>query len=100
MEEKFCLFCGSPLDEKGACPVDHAFKKMCLNCEFFSHNTCINSKNLENAKAKILEKAKEVSGYGVVDITIEPLPIKKPTLKCGNWSLDEKVKNNIVELFK
>ena len=91
-----CVFCGAPLVD-GKCEHDHSIKKMCVNCKFADKNedgsyTCNNEKNLTTTKNKMLEAIKGVSeSYAVTEFEIKPLPLKKPTLKCKEWTLDENI---------
>lgn len=91
-----CVFCGEPLVD-GKCEKDHTIKKMCVNCKFSEKNedgsyTCKNEKNLNTTKDKMLEAIKNVSeAYAVKEFEIDPLPLKKPMLKCKEWSLDDSI---------
>lgn len=93
---ELCVFCGSPLVD-GKCENDHSIKKMCVNCKFAGDNgdgsyTCLNEDNLNTTKSKMLEAIKSVSeAYGVKEFEISPLPLKKPTLKCKAWTLNETI---------
>ena len=75
---------------------------MCVNCKFSVENedgsyTCVNEDNLNATKNKMLEAMKSVSeAYEVKEFEISPLPLKKPTLKCKSWTLNEKI---LEELF-
>ena len=100
-----CKFCGEELKDN-KCPKEHIFKKMCLNCQFAIKDEagevlfCTNKENLESIKNKMLKVANEVSeSYGVANIDVKPLPLKKPTRKCGLWSLSEDVKKELINLF-
>ena len=95
-----CVFCGEELDDKGLCMNTHTFKKMCLNCEWCENMTCQNEDNKKKALKKMLETLKnEGGGYAVKTLEIEPLPLKKPTLKCQNWTLSAVILNKLPELF-
>lgn len=103
--DNYCIFCGEKLDENGACCNNHEFKKMCLNCTFCTSTEgslyCGNDENKEAALNKMLELIKKESGgYSVKNLEIEPVALKKPTLKCGKWELSEQVLNKIKALFK
>ena len=108
--EKYCKFCGEPLNEEGKCPNGHEFKKMCLNCIYCTeevtdgedgHLFCMNAENKKNALNKMLELLnKEGNGYAVKTLEIEPVPLKRPTLKCGSWELDETLVREILGFFK
>ena len=79
-----CVFCGEELDDKG----------LCMNM------TCQNEDNKKKALKKMLETLKnEGGGYAVKTLEIEPLPLKKPTLKCQNWTLSAVILNKLPELF-
>lgn len=101
----YCPLCGKELNEEHKCENNHAFKKMCVNCQssYFDGVAyfCKNEKNLSDAKKK-LEEAIENSGIKSthkVEVSIEPLPLKKPIAKCKEWSLNEEIKNSLVNLF-
>ena len=108
----YCKFCGAQLDEEGKCPNDHSFKKMCINCEFCGESepdeetgkknlVCLNEENKAAALDKMLNLLKENGGgYSVKALEIEPVPLKKVTLKCGKWSLSEDAKEEVLALFK
>ena len=102
---KYCKFCGS-VTEEGVCPNDHDFKKMCINCSdsitedgetFF----CNNAANKEAAQKKI-EDAINAAGVNTytVEYALHPVALKKPTLKCGQWTLSEDVVEDLKGLFK
>lgn len=99
-----CIYCGKPLTD-GKCEENHSFKKMCINCAFSKENedgsfTCVNKDNLEATREKMLEAIKNVSeAYSVKDFCIEPLPLKKPLLKCSKWELHPAVLTDIANLF-
>ena len=103
---KLCRLCGSEKSE-GSCPNDHSFKKMCLNCEFAVRleedgdlYRCTNEENLNSAKEKMLAAAtKENASYTITSFDIEPVPLKRPTLKCGKWVLSEEVRGALEKLF-
>ena len=106
---KYCIICGEPLNEEGHCPNGHEFKKMCLNCRFcgrLDKNTdelvCLNEDNKKAAMDKMLELlSKEGGGYSVKKLEIEPVPLKKPSLKCGKWEVDKlRVSEHVFTLFK
>ena len=98
--KKYCPLCGSVLNEDGTCPNNHVVLAMCLNCTFCSELdngdvVCENTENLMNAKEKILAgiAQQQSEGYAIkkVEVEIEPLPLKKPTLKCKRWTLNEEL---------
>ena len=101
---ELCKLCGQEM-ENGVCPVDHSFKKMCLNCQDVSDKgegtyLCTNADNLNAALEKMKAAAEKIGGYSIENIEIKPLPLKKPTCKCGNWALSSDVRNSLEELFK
>ena len=104
--EHFCKFCGEPLNEEGLCPNGHVFKKMCLNCTSCGKNedgelVCKNATNLKSAYDKIMAAVKDAAqAYAVKNLEISPLPLKKPTSKCGNWELNDEIVTELVGLFK
>lgn len=101
---ELCKFCGQELVD-GMCPSGHSFKKMCLNCEFLSKNengelVCANEENRSREMKAILEAASGVTKmYQVESVEISPIPLKKPTAKCGQWKLDESVLEEIRNMF-
>jgi len=98
--DKLCVFCGEPLNEDGVCENIHSFKKMCLNCQFCDGMYCQNEDNKQKALEKMLETLKKESGgYSVKTLEIEPLPLKKPALKCSNWALSENIRVQLPALF-
>lgn len=104
--EQFCKFCGGPLNEEGLCPNRHSYKKMCLNCEYCGKNekselVCKNEDNFKAAFDKIMAAVSGVTqSYSVKNLVIEPIPLKKPTAKCGSWKLSDVVLAEIEESFK
>ena len=107
--KQYCPLCGSEFID-GACPNDHSFKKMCLNCAWLSENeagelVCSNEQNQKDAAEKVRASIIKESdiGYSIKNLAFElsPLPLKKPTLKCGKWTLDvEKIEGIIFDSFK
>lgn len=103
---KYCRFCGETLNEEGLCPNGHEFKKMCVNCIYCNEDAedtlvCMNEDNKKAALNKMLELLKsEGGGYAVKTLEIEPVPLKKPTLKCGRWELDETIVKDVIGMFK
>lgn len=103
---EFCKFCGEPLNEEGLCPNGHVFKKMCLNCTSCGKNednelVCKNEANLKSAFDKIMAAVQGASqAYSVKNLEIAPLPLKKPTNKCGLWELNNEVLNELIGAFK
>lgn len=101
---KYCKFCGS-VTEEGACPNEHSFKKMCVNCAHSKENEeqyfCHNEENMNNALQKVQEAIKNagVDAYKV-EVTLQPVALKKPTLKCGKWELSDEVLEEVKALFK
>ena len=106
--EKFCNLCGTQLNEDGACINTHNInKKMCVNCTFVSLTDdgylCNNEINMENAKKKIIEAATVAAGgYSIdnINFDIKPLPLKKPSVKCPQWELNNDIINSFVESFQ
>jgi len=102
----YCHLCGEVINsEEGKCKNDHAFKKMCVNCASSHFNGtvyfCDNEKNMADAQKK-LQDAIENSGVEKthkVTVSIEPLPLKKPTAKCKEWNLDNDIKEALETLF-
>lgn len=97
---EFCKFCGEPLTDGHK----HEFKKMCLNCEWLKTNdngeqVCRNETNMHNALEKMYETLRSINGYNVTKIEVEPVPLKKPTNKCGQWELSKEVLEELVNLF-
>jgi hypothetical protein len=109
---EYCKFCGEKLNAEGKCPNNHEFKKMCINCAFIGETepdaesgkkslVCMNEDNKKAALSKMMDAIKEAGGgYSVKTLEIEPVPLKKPNLKCARWELSEDVKNAALELFK
>ena len=103
---ELCKFCGEPLNEEGLCPNEHVFKKMCLNCTSCGKNedgelVCKNEANLKSAFDKIMAAVKDAAqAYSVKNLEIAPLPLKKPTNKCGLWELSADVITEIAGMFK
>lgn len=102
-----CKFCGSKLED-GKCPNDHSFKKMCLNCSFVGDVdgsvVCLNEDIKAKAKEKVMA-AIESATLGTHKITnikfeLEPVPLKKPTLKCDKWELNQEVLDEVKAMFK
>ena len=113
MEElTYCRLCGEKVELDGKCPNSHEFKKMCINCAFIGETAaddvsekkslvCMNEENRKEALNKMLKILEENGGgYTVKNLEIEPVPLKKPTLKCGKWCLSEEVKEEVLALFK
>lgn len=101
---KYCKFCGTAT-EGGACPNEHAFKKMCVNCAHSKEEDeqyfCHNEENMNNALQKVNEAIKNagVEAYKV-EVSLQPVALKKPTLKCGKWELSDDVLAEVKGLFK
>ena len=101
--ENYCVLCGSTKVD-GICPNQHTFKKMCLNCAFLGPNEegkplCLNETNMKNVLDKMHAALSEFGGYNVTRLEVEPVPLKNPTKKCGEWALSEEVKEKLTELF-
>ena len=106
----YCKFCGEPLNEGGKCPNNHAFKKMCMNCAHLgaiedaetgkASLVCMNEENKKAALEKMLKLLEgSKSGYAVKTLEIEPVPLKKPELKCGKWELSPVVREEVLDMF-
>ena len=94
LENKIDFVTGLPIGEDGKLPVEG--KKMCLNCTFCeSGTTCINDKNMNMAREKVL--AAVPGGYEITNLELKPLPLKDATKKCSNWSLDRDLINEWLE---
>ena len=102
---KYCKFCGNELNEAGCCTNEHFFKKMCVNCAYSKEESeqhfCHNQENMQNALQKVQEAIKNagVDAYQV-EVTLHPVALKKPTLKCPKWELAEDVLLELKERFK
>jgi hypothetical protein len=108
----YCKFCGEKLNEDGQCPNNHDFKKMCINCAFIGETesdektgkkalVCMNEDNKKAALAKMMDLINEAGGgYSVKTLEIEPVPLKKPNLKCMRWALSDETKTAVLNLFK
>lgn len=105
---KFCKFCGTELNELGACSnVHNANRKMCVNCSFVKITDdgylCSNEDNMENARKKIIEAANSAAGcYSIdnINFDIKPLPLKRPTGKCTLWELNKDIVNEFIKSFE
>ena len=104
--KKYCPLCGSTLNEDGTCPTNHTVPAMCLNCTFSKELesgelVCDNTQNLEDARQKLIANMTQqsVDGYAIKSfkLDIEPLPLKKPTLKCKRWAINEEL---VMDEFK
>lgn len=107
----YCNLCGEKLGEDGKCPNNHVFKKMCLNCACLGSTendgesgkaalVCLSEENKKEAMEKMLTILKENGGgYSVKNLEIEPVPLKKPELKCKRWSLSEAAREEVLNLF-
>ena len=91
---ELCKLCGQEM-ENGVCPVDHSFKKMCLNCQDVSDKgegtyLCTNADNLNAALEKMKAAAEKIGGYSIENIEIKPLPLPEAsfTADLGADSLD------------
>lgn len=97
---ELCRLCGEPV-ENGC---NHQFKKMCINCAFVKTNAegalvCGNETNMENALANVREAIKNVNGYSITKMEVEPIALKNPTKKCGLWALSDEVVEYLKTLF-
>lgn len=80
------------------------FRKMCLNCKFVKENKdgeliCGNQDNMQLAMTPVYEALKQVNGYSVTTLEVEPIPLKKPTNRCGMWGLNDEVVEYMKNLF-
>ena len=104
-QNKLCAYCGIEISEDGKClNGNHNInKKMCVNCQHVRFTEdgyfCAHEGNMADAKAKMVEAASSVSGGFPFTIEVSPLPLKKPTLKCGNWALNKDIINEFIESF-
>lgn len=109
--EKFCKFCGTQLNELGVCTsVHNANRKMCVNCSFVSLTDdgylCNNKVNMENTRKKIIEAANSAAsaagGYSIdnFNFDIKPLPLKRPTVKCTLWELNNDIVDEFIKSFE
>ena len=102
----YCKLCGGVLTD-GQCEnaENHKFKRMCVNCNCVSTDengnyVCMNEKNQKDAEDKVnaaIESA-GIKNYNI-SVTLQPVPLKKPTLKCKEWTLSNEIKENIESLF-
>jgi len=78
---------------------------MCVNCAHSKEEDeqyfCHNEENMNNALQKVNEAIKNagVEAYKV-EVSLQPVALKKPTLKCGKWELSEDVLAEVKGLFK
>lgn len=94
MVNKIDIVTGLPIGEDGKIPVEG--KKMCINCSFCKNGTtCTNEENMNRAKEKVL--AAVPGGYEITNLELKPLPLKDPTKKCINWSLDNELINEWIK---
>lgn len=102
---KYCALCGTEVNAEGELACNHTHKKMCVNCQHCTEDengnlVCSNENNLKTVKEKMLEAAKAAStSYEIVDFNIKPLPLKKPTICCGNWVINTALIDEFVESF-
>lgn len=104
--EKYCLLCGKVITDGENCGcLSHIAKKMCINCASCKEDdegqlTCMNETNLNKTKEKMQEAAKAISAaYEISSFEIKPLPLKKPLLKCANWTLHDDVRSRLVGMI-
>ena len=81
-----------------------SFKQMCLNCKWMVKNEngeliCGNQENMAIAMEPVYEALKKVSGYDVTKLEVTPVPLKKPTSRCGRWLLSEEIAEFVKTLF-
>ena len=103
-QKKLCRYCGIELGEDGRCINGHNInKKMCVNCQHVCYTEdgyfCAHEGNMADAKAKMVEAANSVSNGFPFTIEVSPLPLKKPSLKCGNWVLNNELIKEFEESF-
>lgn len=102
--DNFCPVCGGEL-ENGTCPSCDSHKRMCLNCEFCKEGEdeelyCRNADNLEDAVEKAKAALSEIKGFKLAgDLKMEPIALKKPTVKCSRWLLSDAIKKRFEESF-
>jgi hypothetical protein len=46
---------------------------------------CVNEENMNDTIAKMKE---QLGGYTIKNLELNPLPLKKPVMKCNRWSLE------------
>lgn len=63
------------------------YKRMCLNCRWYTGTACSNQTTVENYVKKL--------NNDVFDIDVKILGIKKPTKCCDNWELSKNIANNL-----
>ena len=103
--EEVCPICGGKLEGDGTCPQCDNHKKMCLNCEFCKESDednelyCRNADNLEDAMARAKEALADIKGFKVSELKMEPIALKKPTVKCPRWVLSDAIKQRFEESF-
>ena len=100
-DNKLSVFTGNLLTEG---QQEFEFKKMCLNCTFAKKDNdgklvCGNNENMQKAMEKVYEAIKQVNGYTVTNMVVEPVPLKKPVNKCGLWELSDEVIDQLKSLF-
>lgn len=97
---KYCLLCGSQIDESNLCENEHKFKKMCVNCRYVASCNggfiCTNPEHMDVARNKAIEAAKQaIAGYSI-NVEVSPLPLKNPIAKCSKWE----IKDSVIEYIK
>ena len=108
MKRNICVLTGEKAIDGSF--LSFAPKKMCVNCascvfdEDGETYTCNNEENQKNAFDKIKEAINNagVSSYSIKNIdslVLEPLPIKKPTAKCGKWELNGTILDELEQSF-
>lgn len=97
MENKVDIVTGLLIGEDGKLPIEG--KKMCLNCSFCENGiTCASEDNMNRARERVL--AAVPGGYEISNLELKPLPLKDPTKKCVNWSLNNELINDwITKIF-
>lgn len=63
------------------------YKRMCLNCSYYSAKTCYNQKAIDTFKQRISDS--------VFDVDIKELKIKDPTKHCSHWTVSAEVAKTV-----
>ena len=94
--EKICLLTGLE--------GETSLKKMCIICTFSKFNTetnnytCDNENVMKIGQDKIIANAKEL-GFDINSISLNPMLIKAPTKKCGNYQPNFELIQSIISDF-
>ena len=103
--DNICPMCGRTVEDGGTCAACDRHTKMCLNCEFCKEGEdeelyCRNEDNLADAVARAKEAVAEIKGFKLAsDIKMEPIAMKRPTVKCPKWVLSEAIKKRFEKSF-